>query len=137
MKYLLKLIIVLIVPFINSLAQEDLLSLDVELYIGTEGVEPLTKQITFYMDAQSPVFGDKVNGFLNYNITNKYDRSSFLVPHNNNHTNFWRGWQHITVYSIGTEPIIAFGLYKFSTNDSNAHFYIDYRDNRYTYYNNS
>jgi len=87
------------------------------------------------MYAQSPVFGDiPYHLYDNYYITDKYDSSS-IIPRNNEHTNYWNGWNFL--WTPDNIFLFGHGLYKFSSSDNKTHFYIDYRDDKYVFYNNS
>lgn len=121
--------IALFLSFYNFFAQK--LTWSVELYMGTEAVNPTSKSITFHLDNQSPVFGHYICPNSFWYVTNYYDHSLWPTPINNNPPSEWKGWDSVHSQDNPSYPTYGFGLYKMSTNDSQANFYIDYRDSRY------
>jgi hypothetical protein len=105
----------------------------VEIFIGTENVDPFSKNIEFYLSAIGAVWGgERVSSRENnYYLTNEFDNSFYLVPTNDDNENDWGGWDFVLSQNNGgTYPVYGYGLYKLTTNESNSFFYIDFRDDR-------
>ena len=111
----------------------------VEIYLGTEGVVPASKKITFYMMAQSTVWGGTKGPPKEYWITDKFDKLNYTPPTNNNNYSYWSGFDFALSSTVPPfYDIFGCGLYKIvSSENPNYYFYIDYRDTRYGSYTGS
>jgi Secretion system C-terminal sorting domain len=111
----------------------------VEIFIGTENVSPVSKNIKITLDAIGQVWEDIDNGsdkvLILSNDNNYYSSSWLIAPNNEADPYHWDGWDFTTSQSAqGTYPVYGFGLYRFSTEDSSSYFYIDFRDDRFGSY---
>ena len=71
--------IAVFILFVNISFSQNQYSPAVEIFVGTEGVEPQSKTITFYLTKCGPVFGDQSDiGVKYYYVTNHYDYSSYI-----------------------------------------------------------
>lgn len=84
--------IIVFIFFVNVLFPQNQYQHAVEIFVGTEGVVPQSKNITFYLTKCGPVFGDKINGVKYYYVTQKYDLSNYIPLTNNNPSYNWAGW---------------------------------------------
>lgn len=125
---------------LNSQSQE-LATQAVELFIGTSNVNPTSKNIIIYMQAHSAVWnGNRVSPTeeIQFSITESFNFLEYAVQgeqfHNQNES-FWNGFS-VCCSQNGGVAIFGYGLYKITTNESDAYFYLDYRDHRYGNYEN-
>ena len=105
----------------------------VEIYMGTENVSPSSKFITFKLDAISPVIKgtQKTTTIYEYEFTSSYQHLSYPIPDNNKYIDDWEGFDFVTSKTNPpTYSVFAYALYKFSLENSNMNFYLDYRDER-------
>lgn len=136
MKYIIATILTLILTI--SLWPQEQQSYPGEMFLGPINVTPPSQTLTFTIEVQSTSWAGSLDP-RSYWISTEYDLTTF-TPHENNELDptHWRGWDFVTdptsnpPYPI---PIYAYGLYKMSTNHSNEYFYLDFRDDRYGYYN--
>ena len=97
----------------------------VEIFMGTENVNPTSKIVKFYLSAVGAAWcGEKVSTTENnYYLTNDFDHSEYLVATNNNDLDNWRGWYFVLSQDNGgTYPVYCYGLYKLTTNESESFF---------------
>jgi|SRR5690554_5184859 len=115
----------------------------VELFLGFSNC-PQPNSYTFQIDKVSTVWAANDNfnppGFF-INEDPEIDNSIYpWYIQNSIVGGDWKGWNMVysqdqyTINDTAT-PVYGYGLYKISTNASNSHFYIDYRDNRIPYSN--
>jgi len=112
-------------------------TLPVEIFVGTENVNPAQKTIIIYLTAIDAVWGGKdvSSTQINYYLTDEFDYLAYTVPVNNNNQIYWAGLDFVLSQTYqGYYPIFGYGLYKVTTNESNAYFYLDYRDDRFGNY---
>lgn len=122
MKTLIAFFCLLFLISINCFAQNNSAEA-VEIFIGTDSVQnPLVKRITFYFNNRGPVFGYKsiYDTSRYYYVTNYYDTLSYTPDTNDVPTNLWNGWDF--VFSYHGHSMYGFGLYKMTTDDSEASF---------------
>jgi hypothetical protein len=108
-----------------------------EMYLATSNVTPPTQTLTFTIEAQGTAWAGSDTP-ISYWISTEYSTSSFTPQANNEWPpSYWRGWDFVTSITNNppyTIPIYGYGLYKMTTNNSNEFFYLDFRDDRYGYY---
>ena len=106
-----------------------------ELYMWTSGFNPTTG-VNFFLDACGPVWDEDkdlttVDTVLNSIVTIPEQYNGWSMSHGDDWDN---GWDFVTSKTAQGRPNYGWGLYKVSTNDSEAYFYIDYRDHRWPAY---
>ena len=137
MRTLLTLILFITIS-LNTFSQEELAP-PVELFFITEGA-PSSPIITFTLTAQSQCWGDisgnsNPPGYGEYFLTDDFDEVTY-VPESNNMGGLSAGYEFITSNRglNSPYPVFAYGLYKVTSDGTNKHFYLDYRDYRIGYY---
>jgi Secretion system C-terminal sorting domain len=108
-----------------------------EMYLATDSVTPPSQTLTFTIEAQGSVWAGSDTP-ISYWISTEYNTSTFIPQANNEWPpSYWRGWDFVTDITNNPPypiPIYAYGLYKLTTNHSGEYFYLDFRDDRYGYY---
>jgi len=117
----------------------------VELILGFSNC-PQPNSYTFYLDKVSTIWA--ANNIFNppgFFINEDSEIDNSIYPWHVQNTapsnpGDWKGWNMVysqdqTTINDTVVPVYGYGLYKISTNASNSHFYIDYRDDRIPYFN--
>jgi hypothetical protein len=109
----------------NSFSQALLLAPNDEIFIGTINAEDEERTITFYFEAENTVWytDDYYSGYW---ITSNYNSGSYSIVGNSGVQN-WHGWDFCNS-AEGDADAYAYGLYRIYCDDSQAYFYLDYRD---------
>lgn len=106
-------------------------SYQVELFFGTE--QAYGGHITFTLSNQGQVWGgEKISSSgcdIYYYKTNLYNNPCYIDTSHNLPIGSWSGLDFITSQNAGV-LVYGYGLYKITNSESEAHFYIDYRDYR-------
>ena len=117
----------------------------VELFLGFSNC-PQPNSYIFYLDKVSTIWAanhDFIPSGFFINEDAEIDNSIYPWHVRNTATSNpgdWKGWNMVysqdqTTINDTVVPVYGYGLYKISTNASNSHFYIDYRDDRIPYLN--
>jgi hypothetical protein len=125
-----KLIFIIFVCYIRLHSQDS--NASVELYFGTE--QASGGGITFTLSNQGQVWGGELlssNCNIYYYKTNLFNNPQHIVIYHNQPITSWTGLDFTTSQDNGGVYLVyGYGLYKITTSESEAHFYIDYRDYR-------
>ncbi len=126
----LKISIVFLLLFISIVhSQIPLLMQNDELFLGTETADS-KKEIIYSFSAVSTVWKTDDNYSSFWITTNEFQSGSHKTIGNTG-AQSWYGWDFCTS-AEGFTDTLGYGLYVIYCNDSNAFFYIDYRDCNYT-----
>lgn len=122
-----------------------------EIYVGTRGLGA-QETVSYYMEAEGSIWGGGplwgTSFLLNPSTPDYFDASAHLPVDsiqqvfyefwNTNFCSYCFDWPYFRMITLdfGDSASFGYGLYKFYTDDSDAYFYIDYRDDNYGDYSN-
>ena len=127
-------LIFILLSFINLFSQK-IISPSVEIFIGTKTEQGYTAPINISLTKQAQVWGVQSPVPPNYDDwsfykTNEYDSPAYTVTVHNQNPDSWGGLDFVSSQQH-TYQVYGYGLYKITNSiNSNAYFYIDYRDRR-------